>query len=1128
MSVDKFKFISPGIFIDEIDESALPPLPERMGPVIVGRFAKGPANRPVKVESFKEFVQLFGRPSAGNPAGDIWRTGALTAPTYAAYAVQAWLRNNSPCTVFRVLGDHPVAVETSFDNFPRAQAGWRTEKLNTTTGEQDIAESGGAYGLFVMPDPDGLSGGTPAVGTEILDLSLNAGGVPDGSACDFFVNIPITYGGSGNNIHIKLVNTGGFITGPGATTDIYIHDDASDIKVAQTVVNAINGTDQDNPAVDYAVRYGLGGGDHESTTADGIIGITASLVAPDAITITAVTPGVGGDTITWDNTADTVVQTLVSMTGGSGPAVTGTLGAIWYVQNGAVALDGEDRDGANQVSCARLIKSTNQQFTAVVTDGDADTTKAATFNFDKDSDLYIRKVFNTDPTKTNDEITSDSVNYWLGESFDSNVLNDMTVTGTPYSGTAFYGVILGLQGTDWAVDWADRLQSSVDNAARTGWFFSQDTRGNLTQSFDPTSAHTEDLFRFRSHDSGEQANRDFKISIQDIKVPTDNYNKYGTFSVVVRAAADSDSNPVILERFSGLNLDPTSTGYIKKVIGDRSYTYSENTKTITEHGDWPNRSKYVRVECKDIVDDDASGLLPYGVHGPRVPRSLQLLSGSTATTILGATGTAVDPWIVGSGSLPSASLGDAFPADVLAHVGGAAITCSLNWPTTRLRVSSSEGDLVMQTRAYFGYQSALEDTRFFDKTNLDLLRGQPDGVVGSTDDLETQFSWVFTLDDLVEVAGDSSKAAWVSGSRAAGNSITATNSSEEVLSRDWNRFTSPMFGGCDGLDVTEADPFRNGYIGLASDTAPTDNTNYAYYSMKKAIDILSDNEFTEFDVATLPGITNPKLVTSLINTCEDRADALAVVDIEGGYSPRHENTDTEEERVGDVDTTVANMKDLAINSSYGCTFYPWVRVKDNVNNAVLHVPPSVVALGTFSSSQRKSAVWFAPAGFTRGGLSEGSAGLPVIGVRERLTSAQRDKLYDANINPIASFPAEGIVIFGQKTMQVTRSALDRINVRRLLIYLKKEISHIASRILFDQNVTATWDKFTGQVVPFLDGVKAGLGLTDFRVVLDDTTTTPDLVDRNILYAKIYLKPARAIEFIALDFIITRSGASFDD
>jgi phage tail sheath protein FI len=278
----------------------------------------------------------------------------------------------------------------------------------------------------------------------------------------------------------------------------------------------------------------------------------------------------------------------------------------------------------------------------------------------------------------------------------------------------------------------------------------------------------------------------------------------------------------------------------------------------------------------------------------------------------------------------------------------------------------------------------------------------------------------------------------------------------------------------------------------------------------------------------MPGITRDTLNNSLLNVCEDRADALAVLDIAGGYTPKHETNTLEKNRVGSVTDAVNNLKTFAVNSSYGCMFYPFVKVRDNLNDASLYVPPSVVALGTFSSSQRKSAVWFAPAGFTRGGLSEGSAGLPVLGVRQRLTSAERDKLYDANINPIASFPAEGIVIFGQKTLQVTTSALDRINVRRLLIHVKKEVSRIASRMLFEQNVQQTWDRFTGEVTPFLEGVKSGLGLTDFRVVLDSTTTTPDLVDRNVLYAKIFLKPARAIEFIALDFIITRSGASFDD
>jgi phage tail sheath protein FI len=145
-----------------------------------------------------------------------------------------------------------------------------------------------------------------------------------------------------------------------------------------------------------------------------------------------------------------------------------------------------------------------------------------------------------------------------------------------------------------------------------------------------------------------------------------------------------------------------------------------------------------------------------------------------------------------------------------------------------------------------------------------------------------------------------------------------------------------------------------------------------------------------------------------------------------------------------------------------------------------------------------------------------------------LNSAARDDLYAANINPIATFPGEGVVIFGQKTLQTTPSALDRVNVRRLVNYLKKEISRASARILFEPNVPDTWNKFKNVVNPFLNEVKALYGIEDAKVVLDETTTTADLVDRNIMYCKLYVKPTRAIEYIAIDFVVTNSGAAFSD
>ena len=205
-----------------------------------------------------------------------------------------------------------------------------------------------------------------------------------------------------------------------------------------------------------------------------------------------------------------------------------------------------------------------------------------------------------------------------------------------------------------------------------------------------------------------------------------------------------------------------------------------------------------------------------------------------------------------------------------------------------------------------------------------------------------------------------------------------------------------------------------------------------------------------------------------------------------------------------------------------------MQTRDEPTGQLLWVPPSVAMLGVLASAQAKTDVWFAPAGFNRGGLTDGAAGITVTGVTERLTSKNRDTLYDARINPIASFPSSGIVVFGQKTLQERASALDRINVRRLVIYLKKQISILSTQILFEQNVQATWNRFKSLVEPFLTNVKTRFGITDYRLILDESTTTPDLIDQNILYAKIMIKPARAIEFIAIDFVIASTGASFDD
>ncbi len=987
MSVKKFKFVSPGIFIDEIDNSQLPNESLAVGPVIIGRSPKGPSMRPVEVSSFSEFVDVFGTPIPGGQGGDAWREGNQTTPMYGMYAAQAWLRNSSPLTYVRLLGDQSDnAAATS------GYAGWETW-LNGTVGSAaeigtSVSANGGAYGLFIAP--------------------------------------------SG------------------------------------------------------------------SSTADGV---TSS---------------------------------------------TGSLAAVIYMTEGSFALSGivpgPAEASVEATSTAIKNKAASKGFTAVIRDKAGVIVKRVDFNFNKNDDKYIRKVLNTSPILTSDQSRNRTNReiYWLGETFDRE-MSDLSALTTVNGLKQWVGCVLGLGNSTSA--WQHHREGS--KRASTGWVISQDLRtgtGIPAGGFNPsnhTTPHTSKLFRFLAMDSGEWANNNIKISIQDIRTATDSYNPYGAFTVVVRMIDDNDSSVKVLERFSGCDLNPNSVNFIARKIGDRYTEWDEGTKKYKEYGNYANASKYIYVDMATDVDGGVADplLLPFGFYGPEKMKDFAVTEASTAaqTAVNGGAFSAayakaganiVKAIQIAGNNTNTANLGgntvNKFIVLNITNDAGASGAngnsgaLRLNFPKFTLRSGSVDNSLGSPQDAYWGFDSRENvDGVTFDKSNRDIARRLPTDVAAGSKEV----SFYFTMDDLR--VDDDGAAFYASGSRQAGTSVTAVSGTyKQILDLGYDRFTVPMAGGFDGLNITERDPFNS-----TSMENQTHTTNYAFHSIKKAIDTVSDAEVVEMNMASIPGVWAEGLTSHLVNTCEDRGDALAVIDLKGGYQPVWESG-TEE--IGTTTSTITNLRNRAMNSSYACAYYPWVRIRDTINGSFVWVPPSIAGIGTIASSEASSALWFAPAGFTRGGLTEGSAGLPVISTRERLTSKMRDELYEANINPIATFPAEGIVIFGQKTLQVTRSALDRINVRRLMIFIKKEISRIAATTLFEQNVPATWANFTGRAIPFLQDIKTGLGLTDFKVVLDETTTTEDLIDRNIMYAKIFLKPARAIEFIALDFTIARTGASFED
>jgi len=954
MPVTSFKFVSPGVFINEIDNSFTPQEADAIGPVVIGRSTRGLAMQPIKVQSYSEFVEMFGDTVPGNGGGDVYRDGNYQAPMYGTYAAKAFLKANvAPLTYVRLLGQETSVGSAAGDN---AAAGWKTNNVALSNG----ATAGGAYGLFIAPS----SSNGEFTGSFAMELAA------------------VIYVQSGS------VQLSGTLAGPGASD---------------------------------------------------IVKASSTLVESDA----------SGD--------------------------------FKIVINGA-------------------------------TNGE----KVFTVNLDDDSSNHIRKALNTNPQLASSAgafyPASSFEDYWLGESFEQEI-RDLA------PGVNAIGMIVGIGSGSTGTTGPHNMKKVPSQEAIAGWFVGQD----LGTAINYNPANAKKLFRLIGRGHGEWLSKNCKVSIANIRQSNTTTDEYGTFSVLIRSINDSDLNEEILERFDNCTLDPTSPNYVAKLIGDRYERWDSTSRTLKSYGDFPNLSRYIRIEMNDDVEAGATDpvLLPFGYQGPPVP--------ANAVGIAANASTVQDSKMITLGTgLPGYTDTSGATLDISSSWGITA-TASLNFPSVRL-LNDAQDVSAIQTKAYFGMQTSREAATVSPQAGIsDPHRlwyagmGASSGIptIPSADVL-SEYAYIFTMDN---VSG-SAPYTYLSGSRTAGTSYSAVNGYEALLNDDINRFTAPFWGGFDGFDITKPDPVYNG----AMTSTSTEDDNYVYHTYTRAIETVSDPEYINMNLLAIPGLTNTSLTSMMIEKCEERGDALALVDLPDVYKPPHEEYLADKtQRIGTTPVQSANsLKLRRIDSSYGATFYPWVQTVDANTSQILWVPPTVAMMGVLASSEKASEIWFAPAGFNRGGLTDGAAGIPVSGVSERLSSKDRDTLYEARINPIASFPSEGIVVFGQKTLQERPSALDRINVRRLVIFLKKQISILSTQVLFEQNVQSTWNNFKALIDPLLASVRTRLGITDYRLILDSSTTTSDLIDQNILYAKIMVKPARAIEYIAIDFVIASSGASFDD
>jgi len=276
-----------------------------------------------------------------------------------------------------------------------------------------------------------------------------------------------------------------------------------------------------------------------------------------------------------------------------------------------------------------------------------------------------------------------------------------------------------------------------------------------------------------------------------------------------------------------------------------------------------------------------------------------------------------------------------------------------------------------------------------------------------------------------------------------------------------------------------------------------------------AIDIMANQDEYAYNVIYVPGLTygssnGQNALKTLINNTTNRGDAIAVIDM----------------ALWGSNTTAVSSTANTTDTSYAATYWPWIQTVDPITGEFTWVPASTYIPGVYVNNDTIAAPWFAPAGLNRGGLTN------AIRAEKKLTNNDRNTLYQNKVNPIATFPGQGVVVYGQKTLQTKASALDRVNVRRLLIALKTRISEIANTLVFEQNTISTRTQFLNQVNPYLESVQQQQGLFAYKVIMDDSNNTADVIDRNELIGQIYLQPTKTAEFIYLDFNILPTGATF--
>tara|TARA_Y100000310_G_scaffold336018_1_gene419500 strand:- start:3053 stop:6301 length:3249 start_codon:yes stop_codon:yes gene_type:complete len=835
-------------------------------------------------------------------------------------------------------------------------------------------------------------------------------------------------------------------------------------------------------------------------------------------------------------------------------------------------------------------------------------------SLDPASTNYIAKIMNTDPWKFQEK------QHLLYAHFA--VEKELAAVLTENTGSV--GLLSGSDTTD---------TSSGDPALKYSVMYGKfDTRytSPRTTTFisQPYGSAEYDLFHFETLSDGQWGNDQYKISIVGLRASTDPADPYGTFEVQVRLISDLDTDTEVLERFPNCSLDPNSSRYVARQVGDKKVSFNWDADQIQERrlvisGKYPNRSKYIRIVIQDSVENSMvpGSSLPFGFRGvPTVKTTDSLTDGSGRTLYQGATqlgSLAGTRRLAATGSVTEASsnvltgsvvpplpyrfkvtqgaVDGTSPAYIGAPGADERVNSNFYWgvKTTRLPHTGTvalveTADAVLKANSGQEFNPLIRAYgRFMGIQKLDGL------VTGSGADAfnnnkftlarvalggktKNQVAYSFT-----DVSGTARQhmlgAAYIrnaapdgvtylvydsSLSKNRATLATLLQSSSVTFNRftEFAKFTNVFYGGFDGLNILDkdchlmndrassTDPGGKGSatavgsfgLGLANTDSTSfsmmgngiDNNSIAAY--RQAVNLMTDKMVINTNILAVPGIRDSFVTDYAAIRTKEYSLAMYLMDMipydenknrlfsdgaDGWVTVRGATLSKPTEP--DVREISEKFDSRALDNNYSATYFPDVYIQDPINNRPVRNPASVAALGALGFNDQVSYPWFAPAGFNRGALES------VTNVDVRLNSGDRDTLYDARINPIATFPDGGFVIFGQKTLQQAKSALDRVNVRRMLLEVKRLIVGIANKLIFEQNNATTRARFVAQVTPLLSLIQAQAGVEQFSIVCDDTNNTTLDVEQNRMNGRIVVVPTRAVEFISIDFIVTNSGVSFE-